>query len=965
MSNKYYLVIVTLFLGLQFKAYSQDESFEAAVPTYWTTTNGTLSTSTDHYKHGNQSLKWEWNSNAVITVDHLQSNGLTPSQIVNNAYHFFRMWVYNASKVPTGELQIEFYDNTGKKQYYYSFGLNFTGWRAASADYKNEMSGNKTSKNITSLKIKAPATGSGTLFLDFIDFTAERMNRRAKDYQLPFITNSEDSHWLEMMHYQSLPKTVKATTPTASELEDLAVVKQKYDIMIKGNVPNKKDVKEAIAQYNAAKITYTNGIVKGKPLFGKDNPATENIQVVENYILTFARDYKYNATASSKDYFLNSIRYLLDQGYADGSLVESAHHIGYTFRNVPSAIHLMQAELITAGLWDQAQKMVEWYCAIDGIWSPNASNSNMDDGNTRALPRLGTCLYKNTVAERVQYLKGFKQYIETFFTLNSKEGEGMKIDFTGFHHNTYFPGYSFPAYSNLAQAVEYISGGTFAITTNARTILKKALLLARVITEGGAIPNSLSGRNPYVNPKFDYGLKYLGLANPIDSSVLKAYNYNFPGDKQTSSYGDETPPTGFWQVNFANLGTYIQSNWVANIKGFNKYFWGTEIYKSDNRYGRYQSYGAIEILYPGGHANSLLNINGWDWNKTPGATTKHLSDADLVATKDRQDEKTDSNFAASLRFGTKKSYYIDSKIEGNYGVFGMDFTQANLSPTHDTSFKFKKSVFCFDGKIICLGSTINSNNGSIATNLFQNQLNTTSSTITIDDTVVATFPYTNTLSATANHWIIDAAGTGYFIKSGNSILIDRKNQTSPNEKGKGASTNGNFASAYISHGTAPINAGYEYVIIPQTTTADMTTLSTNMSNASSALYQVIQKDATAHIVKYNTMYGYSLFSAGDYGTSTVIKNNSAPCLVMTKQTGDNLDLSFVNPDLNFAANNGPSQTTPITLTINGIWTITSFSGGTATATNANGVTTLTIGSKDGLPVDIQLTSGYSNLPKSK
>lgn len=144
----------------------------------------------------------------------------------------------------------------------------------------------------------------------------------------------------------------------------------------------------------------------------------------------------------------------------------------------------------------------------------------------------------------------------------------------------------------------------------------------------------------------------------------------------------------------------------------------------------------------------------------------------------------------------------------------------------------------------------------------------------------------------------------------------------------------------------------------------MATLNTNMSNTSTALYQVIQKDATAHIIKYNTMYGYSLFNAGDYRTSTVIKSNSAPCLVMTKQTGDNLDLSFVNPDLNFAANNGVSQTTPITLTLNGIWTITSFSGGTATATNDNGVTTLTIGSKDGLPVDLQLTSNYNNLPKS-
>jgi hypothetical protein len=957
MSKKIYPIVLTLFLGLQFKAFSQDESFESIVPNHWTTTNGTLSTSTDHYKHGNQCLKWDWNSNAVITVDHLQNNGLVPSQIANNAYHFFKMWVYNTSKVPTGELQIEFYDNTGKKQYYYSFGLNFTGWRAASVDYKTEMSGNKASKNITSLKIIAPASGSGTLYLDCIDFTAERINRRAKDYQLPFISNAGgDSHWVEMMYYQSLPKTIKATTPSAIELADLAVIKQQYDRMIKGGIPSKKELKDAVDQYTKATISYTNGIVKGKPLFGKDNPGTENIQVVENFIHTFARDYKYNSTATSKEYFLNSIRYLLDQGYADGSLVETAHHIGYTFRNIPSAIHLMQSELSAAELWDQAQKMVEWYSAVDGIWSPNASNSNMDDANTRTLPRLGACLYKTTDAEKVQYLKGFKRYIETFLTLYPKEEEGMKVDYTGFHHNTYFPGYTFPAYGNLAQAIEYISGGTFAITADARAILRKSILLARVITEGGNIPNSLSGRNAFVNPSLTSAIKYLGLANPIDNSLLKAYNYSFPGDNQTTSYGVETPPTGFWQVNFANLGTYRQSNWVADIKGFNKYFWGTEIYKTDNRYGRYQSYGAIEILYPGGHTNSLLNINGWDWNKTPGATTKYLSDTDLVAKKERQDEKTNSNFAASLRFGTKNTYYIDQKIEGNYGLFGMDFTQSNLSPSHDTNFKFKKSVFCFDGKIICLGSNIESANGLIATNLFQNNLKTTATPIIVDNIKVGTFPYNNSLNNTVNHWIMDAAGTGYFIKNGEAIVIDRKAQTSPNENGKGASTNGNFASAYINHGTAPTNAGYEYVIIPQTTSDAMTTFSTTMANASTALYQVIQKDATAHIVKYNTMYGYSLFNAGSYSSSTLIKSNSAPCLIMTKQTGDNVDLSFVNPDLNFAANNGLSQISPVTLALNGKWIITSFSGGTATATIINGITTVTIEARDGLPVDIQFTS---------
>lgn len=202
--------------------------------------------------------------------------------------------------------------------------------------------------------------------------------------------------------------------------------------------------------------------------------------------------------------------------------------------------------------------------------------------------------------------------------------------------------------------------------------------------------------------------------------------------------------------------------------------------------------------------------------------------------------------------------------------------------------------------------------------------------------------------------MLDASGTGYFIKSGNSIGIDLKNQSSPKETGDGTFTTGNFASAYISHGNIPTNAGYEYVIIPQTTSADMVTFSNNMAAVGTAFYQVVQKNQAAHIVKYNTMYGYSLFSAGNYGTSTPIQSTIAPCLVMTNQTGDNLAMSFVNPDLNFAANNGASQATPIVLTVNGEWNVNTYSGGTANATAGTGITTLTIQAKDGLPVDISL-----------
>jgi len=956
-SLKIILNALLLVLFVQFQGFSQDQSFETiAVPSNWTTSTGSLSTSNLHYKLGNRSLKWDWNANTVLTVSNLQSNGLIPSEVLGYFENMFRMWVYNTSKISNQPLVIEFYDNNGKLQFYYSFKTNFTGWRAASASYKFEMSGSKTSTNITTLKIKAPTTGNGTFYFDYIDYTMARNTYRSPDYQLSFINFDNDKHWSDIMYFQSLTKTVTASTPTAQELSDFNTVKQQYDALILGNVPSSNNVTNAVNKYNNLAINYADGIVTGKPIYGTDYSNVESCAAVDDYLYTLASDFKHNGTATSLAYFLNSVRYLLDQGYAEGSLVETIHHIGYRFRNISKAIHLMKSELETAGLWNEARKMVEWYTAVDIIWHPTAHNSNLDDALTRSLSILGACLYKTSDKEKVQYLKGYTLYIQNWLTEYSKQGEGLKIDFTGFHHNTYYPLYTFGAYNNLSEVVKLISGGVYGISSEKKELFKNTLLLARVIMSNGDLPNSLSGRSPFKGISIEKSLKNLGLANPADAQLLGAYNYISGGDSSTDLYGTEAPPIGFWQVNYANLGAYRQSDWVVDIKGFNKYFWGTEIYISDNRFGRYQSYGAVEVLYGKGYSNSGFNSNGWDWNKVPGATTILLPWKDLEAANNRQDEITDSNFAASLRFGTKDNYYITSNLEGNYGMFGMNFTQKTNSSTHTSSFKFKKSVFCFDGKLICLGSNISNNNATntTATNLFQNYLDATSTPIIINNSETATFPYANTTDKAINTWLIDAVNTGYYVKSGNTIVIDRKSQTSPHENGNGTFTNGNFASAYLDHGKKPTNAAYEYVIIPGTTTSEMATFSANMETSETAFYKVIQKNKTAHIVSYKNIVGYSFFEAGNFSNDTPIKSNNLPCLVMTSEIENNLELTVVNPDLSFEVNNGDSQITTTSLVLNGIWNI-NHTNGVVNATKGADETTLTIETKDGLPIDIKLS----------
>ena len=89
---------------------------------------------------------------------------------------------------------------------------------------------------------------------------------------------------------------------------------------------------------------------------------------------------------------------------------------------------------------------------------------------------------------------------------------------------------------------------------------------------------------------------------------------------------------------------------MVSLKGFNRYVWGAEIYYSNNRYGRYQSYGSIQILDSGDpvtEADSRFLEDGWDWNRLPGTTTIYKSWSALNSPYTDATLKQDETFAGS------------------------------------------------------------------------------------------------------------------------------------------------------------------------------------------------------------------------------------------------------------------------------------------------------------------------------
>lgn len=142
---------------------------------------------------------------------------------------------------------------------------------------------------------------------------------------------------------------------------------------------------------------------------------------------------------------------------------------------------------------------------------------------------------------------------------------------------------------------------------------------------------------------------------------------------------------------------------MVTLKGYTTDVWGAEIYKKDNRYGRYQSYGSVQIMgYPSRIASGY-DENGWDWNRLPGTTTIHLPF-----------ELLDSPLPGTTMAHSKENFSGSSALEGKNGMFAMKLMERNLK-NFTPDFVARKSVFCFDNRMICLGTGISNSNASFPT----------------------------------------------------------------------------------------------------------------------------------------------------------------------------------------------------------------------------------------------------------
>ncbi len=946
---------------------------EGNVPDNWNPKTN-LSISSARYKMGTQSVKWEWTPGSQIAID-------TPSGMAQACQTYkggMILWIYNET-AKDADLKFEFLTSNAVVQYYFTYHLNFTGWRACWIRFDEDMMGSKSSKNLTSMRIKAPSTSTGgVLYFDRMRFPATRINDRVTpDAQLSYINpDMNANHWAALWHWHSTYsyELELPTSLTNEEIATFANIRERITANIAGSAPSASRVTAIRNQYATLNIQRKGSNITGVAFVSADEYVSANgdkrFNDLDNLMYDMAKAWYHNKEQGFDVMFCDILDWLYDQGLTVGSGMGTNHHYGYYFRGFPKAIWLMKDALVAKGKFQEAFEMIQYCTGVPEVRQlPQVDNFQgiVDAWNTIIPGRLMAIMLRDDSPELVRDMQAYTRWMDGVMQYSVGTIGGFKPDGAGFHHGMLYAGYMNGGYAGLGEVLNYVGNTIYNLSAESRERFKKALMVHAGYANSRSFVNSVCGRNP-MDQELGTGainaFAYLAkAAEPIDVECaaeymrLTKYKKELYDEFAAQGITSAAAPTGNTSVNYGALNIHRRDNWLVATKGFNNIVTGTEIYTSNNRYGRYQSYGTVQILgsgQPVTASESGFELAGWDWNRFPGATTIHLPYEAL-------------NYAGgNINERSKNSCFAGAcSLDGN-GVFGMILDENDYTNYTD-DFVARKSVFAFDNRIICLGSNISNSNSqyNTETTLFQNALSAPSDNIIVDASTIGQFPYSQQLNAAEAITLMDAKGNGYFLPQGN-IHVMKSNQESRDNKTK-AVNYGDYATAWLDHGAAPSDASYEYAILVQSSVDEMNTFKQDMGSASKP-YQVLRKDEVAHIVydKASSTTGYVVFEANDAISNIHVKETSFPCIIVVKEESEELlKLAFVDPAIHMETpttliGTAEAEEKLIQVTLNGRFTIENGNDKCKVISQGSQTTVLEFTSIHGLPVELMLKKDLSS-----
>ncbi|MCT4598026.1 MAG: polysaccharide lyase beta-sandwich domain-containing protein [Vallitalea sp.] len=891
--------------------------------------------SNKHYKYSKESICWEYSNGEPLEYNN--SLGYT-SFVENNKDQLrsaFSIWIYN--EVPVKDKLIFKFSKDDNYCCECYFNLDFTGWRTAWVIYDRDMVGQPL-PGMNKLTIIPPKSlTSGELYISNI-ITSSPMDPRhpTTDFQVPFVNQNTkaNGHWLDLFYFSK--QYVKNDEKCSQEeIECMCSIENRYiEYLFEMRKDSIKPYDDLITKYKEYNIKHNGDIITGNTIdaiyyypivpakYREDFIKSSNsIRLKETFIflLELAISYQSNTFDSKqqktiKKMFLDITKHVLDQGFIEGSSLGTTHHFGYIIRHYFEAMFLMRDIIKKEGMLDIIRKTMAFYCALNRIFDySRLSTSDMDILNTLSQGMLATILLIEDTDEKAHYLKWYKKWVE--YSLAPAKGlfGPFKIDGSIYHHCNHYPAYGLDGLKGITPVIYFLSRTEYSVSIESHELIKKALLYMRLYSNKINWLVSLCARHPKGKGQHTelivLPFKYMALAgspdgkSEIDYEVASAYMRLLSDEEKKDAkalfngynVSEEVTPNGHWTMNYSCLSLHRRQEWLIGVRGHNRYLWSHESYIGANLYGRYITFGQIQVL---GQGNPITNeesgyvTDGFNWNRWQGTTTIQLPFDELKSDVRNVDDYsgyeemllTDEIFAGGLN------------IENKQGMFAMKLHEHEK---YDGSHRLNLSVFMFDNRVICLGSNINNDDDIHDTNttLYQNHMKSTDEITCVNGVDIIKTPYEETIISDNNMWLLDNKENGYYIPRGQEIQLYRDEQHSKAQD-TCKDTKGLFASAVINHSKAPKDKEYEYTMLIKATKEMMKDFCNKMSSEK-PIYSVISKNSNAHIVKDNILNitGYALFNQNDSINIGYLVGVDVPCMVMIKEDIDKLVVSIVDPDL--------------------------------------------------------------------
>lgn len=943
-----FITLMVLFIAKDAISQQRFVSFDTGVPSNWQTNADTaLAASTGHIKAG-KALKWHAKKGVYIRATNLAIPKASLDSAASAIAHMF----IHAPAASNDTLLFEFMDDSGLVRRSGKMLLNYKGWREFHRSYAYDYSAGSLVPGflLNEMKITYKPANIADSCLIYIDEVTLIGN---KDVRIPgphvwpdypqFVKQVTNAPYLNVLENWKSGSDLPVVAATAQELADMQTLKA-YFARESGEV-TEAALTAAKNYVLACNIGYhTDGNIRGAGIVKIYDPAT--LVLISGHCSSLARAAN-KGDSDAKAKLVLFTEYLISEGLAEGGRIVLQTN-SYTNPRIFPVGFLEALPHYTPVLRAEVLKMLKWANEYSVIYGANfIEGYSVDYLKLRTAFLFELALLDPDANVTVRDLKMVKRFMERNTVPSPGGRDGVKPDGVGYHHGSQHTSYM-GAWATWIGLAELLKGTAYKIDLVAYKRMSMALkYLLMGSSKGILFAHAESGRNPFpaaLPVSLTDFEKFVEIGGdiqhlPADPEMGAIYN-DVTGTNKYSVPAIAT--AGFHQYNYGALGILRKNKWTAVMRGFTSKIFGAEIYKNENRYGRYQSYGSLELLYDGALAATgyILSGKGWDWNVMPGTTTVHFpAFSGLQPSKDTAMEFQNLNFAGSLSLGAD-------------GIFGFNFAEMANGNYLPSRLRFKKTVFAFDSILVCLGSNINAidGRGNVATNLFQGINKTVNPAIYVNSATAVTADYDQTLDTQlAGIWLVNGQSTGYYVARGNgTVRVFRGSQSTPKETVMDQTLPNSFetalaSKAWINHGLNPVERAYQFVVVPGTTPQAMQALATQIET--NTIYQVLKQSDTMHVVKYfpNSLTSYAFYKASNSVNVGFVKSVSDVSLLGIKENGDTLTVTMNSPDMNVKKETAydyywRAYPRPVNLVLNGNWDVLENPSNVGISTQTNTLT---------------------------